>query len=93
VGAHGSGTPGVGYACQDKKGWLRASLRGTPRASALPAARAHVHQTPRAVEQHSRVRRVRSHPREEEENRRLLHERMPEDMACGLMPRGLGLMP
>jgi hypothetical protein len=91
VGPHCSGTPGVGCACQDRKGWLRARLVGILRASALTSASAHLHQTPRAVGQYSRALRVRSHPPEGEENRFLLHESMPEDMACGLMPCWLGL--
>jgi hypothetical protein len=39
----------------------------------------------------ARARRVRSDPLAGEENRFLLPERLPEDLACGLMPSGLGL--
>jgi hypothetical protein len=39
----------------------------------------------------ARARRVRSDPLAGEENRFLLPERLPEDLACGLMPPGLGL--
>jgi hypothetical protein len=83
--------PKCGCTCQDRKGWLSASIGGTPRASTLPSASANVHRTPRAGGQRSRTRRVRSHPLAGEEHRYLLHESMPEDMACRLMPRWLGL--
>jgi hypothetical protein len=75
-----------GGACQDRKGWLNASIGGTPHAFALPPVSANVHQTPRAVEQRSRILPVRLYLCEGEENRSLLHESMPEAMACGWMP-------